>query len=219
MAQDAVGPSGLPIVGEQDKKVNLLPIVVMMLLPLAVGIGLAYGIYFISKADYDPRLEAIAADSGKFWLYLAPVIFGRTSTFINMYPAVRWKSQLGLQGNIRANMYIFKQIGDSAPANAVVLETEGDVGSYNRANRSLHHMVENFGLLLMATYMCGQVFPVAVLILVALFCVGRIVHQIGYTKGYGGHGMGFLLSNMIALPLIEGLCFVIFLQSALKVQN
>lgn len=33
--------------------------------------------------------------------------------------------------------------GDNSPANAVVLEEEGDIGKYNRANRSMHHFIEN----------------------------------------------------------------------------
>mmetsp|Transcript_106897 Transcript_106897/g.212274 ORF Transcript_106897/g.212274 Transcript_106897/m.212274 type:complete len:225 (-) Transcript_106897:77-751(-) len=212
----AVCPSGLPLVNENDKKVNWLPLVVVLSVPLALGIGIAYAIYFITKDEYDKQLNDIASAPGLCWLYLAPVFFGRTLCFVNMYPAVRWKSQLGLKGNIRANVYIFKLIGENAPSNAAVLETDGDVGAYNRSNRSLHHMVENFGLLLMATYMCGKVFPVAALIVVLIFCIGRIMHQIGYTKGYGSHGVGFLLSNVVASPLMEGLCFVIFLQSALK---
>jgi hypothetical protein len=30
-------------------------------------------------------------------------------------------------------------------AATTVMEDEGEVGAYNRANRSMHHMVENFG--------------------------------------------------------------------------
>jgi len=50
-----------------------------------------------------------------------------------------------MTGNIRANMYFYKNIGDKAPGNAVVLQDTGDAGAYNRANRSVHHMIENFG--------------------------------------------------------------------------
>lgn len=41
-------------------------------------------------------------------------------------------------GNLRANMMIYKQLG-SKDGQYVVLETEGPVGCYNRANRSLFH--------------------------------------------------------------------------------
>ena len=32
-------------------------------------------------------------------------------------------------------------------------------------------------------YMCGQVFPFPTFVLVCVFCLGRIMHQIGYTTG------------------------------------
>ena len=32
--------------------------------------------------------------------------------------------------------------------NAVILIDEGDIGAYNRANRSISHMIENYGALL-----------------------------------------------------------------------
>jgi hypothetical protein len=40
-------------------------------------------------------------------------------------------------GNLRANMYIFKVLhANDATAGRVVLDEEGAVGEYNRANRS-----------------------------------------------------------------------------------
>ena len=41
-----------------------------------------------------------------------------------------------------------------------------------------------------------------------LFCVGRIMHQTGYTNGYGGHGIGFALLTLAAVAM-EGLMLVV----------
>ncbi len=42
-------------------------------------------------------------------------------------------------GNLRANMMIYKELGAKEDAPYVGLETQGPVGCYNRANRSLFH--------------------------------------------------------------------------------
>ena len=107
----------------------------------------------------------------------------------------------------QANLYLFK-VNVEESKNAlppVILEDEGTAGMYNRANRSLHHYVENMPGLLLCFAPAGFCFPFPVLVVTAIFCVGRVLHQTGYTnKGYGGHGLGFALS-LTSTVIIEGL--------------
>jgi hypothetical protein len=35
---------------------------------------------------------------------------------------------------------------------------------------------------------------------------------VGYTTGYGGHGAGFMVSNLIASNAVEGLCLLVALK-------
>ena len=88
--------------------------------------------------------------------------------------------------------------------NAIIMEDQGPTGAYNRANRSLTHMVENFGIFVAGLFLTGTVFPEPAFALTCVFCAGRIAHQVGYTTGYGGHGLGFALS-MLACVTMEGL--------------
>ena len=90
----------------------------------------------------------------------------------------------------------------------VVYDEDGSNGKYNRANRSVQHMTENFGLFVASIYAVGIVYPFPIFILICAFCAGRIIHQIGYTSKYGAHGAGFALS-MLACAVVEGLCLVI----------
>ena len=191
----------------------LLQLVGFTTIPLAIGLAIACGIYkYGSTAAYDKKIAAAVAHDGH-WIYLAVVVFGRLVALINTYP-MSWKGKVMRMksGNLRSNMYIYKQVGDKAADNAVVLEDGGDVGGYNRANRSLHHMVETFGVLVVGLALAGAVFPFPVFVLTCLFAVGRVMHQVGYTTGYGSHGLGFMVANMIALNALEGLCLLVALK-------
>lgn len=189
-------------------KANPFKLIPFILIPLAIGTGLALVIYRYAGGDatYEAKFEDIA-NNDLHWTYLAVVVFGRTISYLNFYP-MAWKS--GMKGNTRANPFFYKTDGGEL----VVLETEGDIGRYNRANRSVHHMIENFGAFLAGMVLAGQVFPFPVFCLVCLFCLGRILHQSGYTSGYGSHGVGFLFSIVLAGSTMEGLCFLIYLKAS-----
>merc|ERR1719310_1517042 len=94
-------------------------------------------------------------------------------------------------GNVRANMFIYKIAGEGNMKNAVIYNEDGDIGSYNRANRSVGHFLENSTPILLSIILCGFVYAMPTMVLAILFCLGRMLHQIGYSiKGYGGHGIG-----------------------------
>jgi len=209
---EKVLPSGLPdMTGKKGGPPILLA--AFLVVPVAIGFAIANGIYKYGSTDkYDKKIAGIVAEEAH-WLYLAAVVFGRLVAIINMIPMV-WKDRVMTMksGNLRANMYVYKAIGDKAGENAVVLEDSGDLGGYNRANRSLHHMVENMGLFVVALALAGAVFPFPVFVLTCMFAIGRVMHQVGYTTGYGGHGMGFMISNMIASNALEGLCLLVALK-------
>ena len=75
----------------------------------------------------------------------------------------------------------------------------------------MHHMVENFAVVVAGIALVGNVFPFPTFVFTCLFGAGRVLHQIGYTKGYGSHGIGFML-HKIASAGIEGLALIIALR-------
>jgi uncharacterized membrane protein YecN with MAPEG domain len=94
----------------------------------------------------------------------------------------------------------------------VVLVEHGDLGRYNRANRSLHHFTETSLPVVVAIGLVSQVWPVHAFGLTCAFALGRVLHQIGYSseKGYGVHAPGFVLVTLTTetlggLMLIAGL--------------
>ena len=198
-------PRGLPDMtpAERDEgaKTGKTMVTVLSVVPALIGLDAIYS--FGSTAKYDAKL-AIVTEAEMYWVYLGAFVISRMVGFVNTYPMI-FKSRVmrGKSGNLRANMYIFKLIGEqSSKPNAVVLDEDGDAGVYNRANRSMHHMVENSPALGCVLVLSGFVFPFPACVLACAFALGRVVHQVGYTSGYGAHAPGFMLS-MLAM---EGLC-------------
>ena len=81
----------------------------------------------------------------------------------------------------------------------MLFENDGLMGKYNRANRSLTHMIENFASVLAGLVLSGSVFPFPTFVCTCVFGVGRILHQVGYSSGYGNHGLGFMFAMLATL--------------------
>ena len=110
----------------------------------ALGSAIAWRIYTRGNtALYDKNItKLVEGELG--YQHLAASIFNIPVAWVNSYPML-YKSMIMrfTSGNLRANMQIYKQYGKDASSGYVLLETHGPVGSYNRANRSLTHFVEN----------------------------------------------------------------------------
>jgi len=72
-------------------------------------------------------------------------------------------------------------------------------------------MIENFGAVLLGLPMAGNVFPFPTFCAAVAFCVGRVMHQVGYTTGYGAHGLGFMIAAF-ATVAIEGMLLMVALK-------
>jgi len=216
--EDTETPSAItaiPVITQEDKDsgfrtMSIFTVVLVLVAP-CIGFGLAYAIYVISPSSYDAKIAAVKKQD-MHWVFAAAVVVARTVAFLNFYPMIL-KSQVmsGKAGNLRANMYIFKVLSpDAALSLPVVLEDEGDLGRYNRANRSLHHFTENMGFFVVGLYLAGTCFPAPTFVLACIFGLGRVVHQVGYSseKGYGNHGAGFALAQLATL-ILEGLLILV----------
>ena len=174
--------------------------IAILLAMLGFGTGLAYGSLFLDseagRANRAAKLSVVASMDLK-WLYGALVLLGRTVALLNFVPTA-YKS--GVKGNARANPFIF----ETADGSPVLYRESGFEGRYNRANRSVQHMVEGAGPFLAARAPVGWLFPRQTAAAAAAFCAGRVLHQKGYARGYGGHAPGFILT-MLALLTVEGL--------------
>ena len=201
-----------------DAKPTLTVPLLFATVPLAIGGGIAEALYHMNADAYDLRIASVRAYD-LHWPLFGAVLFGVLTRFLNFFagplkgPAMAGRAK----GNIRANMYLYKvseQDDSSPPMPPVILEDRGAAGMYNRANRSLHHFLESSPPFLLNFAPAGFLFPHAAFVLMCVFAVGRVAHQVGYTtKGYGGHGAGFGLA-LLASVILEGLVFVAALRAA-----
>eukprot|EP00435_Cladocopium_sp_Y103_P049804 s1468_g15.t1 len=139
-----------------DAGKNIAMVSVLLTVPRLIGFGIAFAIYkFGATAKYDSQLKTFGKEDGYGWLYLAVYLFSVVVSFVNLFPMYyKGKVMKGDAGNLRANMFIYTV--DDGSNKHVVLEEEGGIGEYNRANRSLGHFVENVaGELVKVSYGIG----------------------------------------------------------------
>lgn len=208
---ESTTPSSTTTTTEAEIKVNYVFTILATLVSLGIGFGIASGIYSYGNTSlYEKNIAAVSSNEESYWVFLAIVVFGRMIAFVNLVPASYKKD---MNGNVRSNPFFYK-IHESSKDEMVVFQEDGNLGKYNRANRSTHHMVENFGGFVAGLVLAGSVFPFPTFVLTCLFALGRVLHQIGYTKKYGGHAPGFLISSVIATPTLEGLLLLVFLKAS-----
>jgi len=192
----------------------LLSVAGMVSVLQAIGFGIAFAVFkFGATSVYSEKIAAVVA-AGQAPVFAALVAIAFSIRLVNFVPMIykekvmkgAMRDELG--ANMRSNPFIYKAVG---PSNETVLfQNDGVVGKYNRANRSLTHMTENFGSVLAGLALAGSVFPLPTLACACAFGLGRLVHQVGYSGGYGKHGLGFMISMLSSITL-EGLCLVVAL--------
>ncbi|EQC35204.1 hypothetical protein SDRG_07433 [Saprolegnia diclina VS20] len=212
MSGRPLGPNGLPVM--RVAKPQLFVTAILVIVPALMGLCIAYfGVYARGPlATYEARIAALVA-TDLHWACAAVVVFGRLVAFANGYPmAHKGRIVLPFSGNLRVNPFYYKAVGKDAPENLIGLVEDGAVGAYNRANRSLHHMIENNGAVLASIFLGARVFPYEVFVTIATYGLGRVLHQVGYTWGFGGHAIGFYIATLAGNTL-EALHLIIALKA------
>eukprot|EP00930_Biecheleria_cincta_P011612 TRINITY_DN11456_c0_g3_i2.p1 TRINITY_DN11456_c0_g3~~TRINITY_DN11456_c0_g3_i2.p1 ORF type:complete len:275 (-),score=43.56 TRINITY_DN11456_c0_g3_i2:213-962(-) len=209
--------TGLPVMSQGALKkgwsqmTRMLPLFVLM--PRLIGCGIAYLVYSLAGTEEaDARmknLNKLLMFNGELgYLYLAAGSFSLLVALQNNLPML-FKSQVmpGNAANLRSNMMIYKVNSQPKPP-YVVMEEDGDIGRYNRANRALNHFVENTPSFALCVLMAGLIFPTGTFALVAVYAIARVWYQYAYaTGGYGvgfcKHGVPFGVANILVFPPIE----------------
>lgn len=219
-----VPETGLPYIDEdtveEKKKNGFIMAIVMTSVPRLLGLGIAILVYFLGKDKYDSRMQALMkigfVEFPHGFLYLSIGAFSKLVTWSNWMP-MTYKPGVfpGNAGNLRSNMFVYRvnYTDGITRAPATVLEDEGHVGYYNRANRALYHLVENGMAVLANIAAAGVIFGEAVFCLTLLYTIFRTTYQYAYTQG--GYGFGlckhayhFMIHSMLLAPAIEGLVWV-----------
>jgi hypothetical protein len=223
------GETGLPEVSEADKEKGKKSaprgLVIQLVVARIIGTLIAFAIVrLVNFSDFNQRIKVLrtpftdAPDLNMHLesIYLALAILSVLVSFLNMYPMVYKAAVLpGNAGNLRANMLIYKanfSEGNPGKLPYVVMEEIGDIGCYNRANRSLHHFNENSACLTALVVAAGLVLPGPTLTITVLYALCRVWYQVAYTiGGYGfglcKHAVPFMVHTLMYL-ILEGFVWV-----------
>merc|ERR1719272_1405235 len=182
----------------------------LLLVPRVICMGIGVAVYLYGDTAFYNKQIALVTNGRWGYVYVGAGVFSFLVSFLNMFPtAVKAKVMLQESGNLRANMAIYKvavPAGEKAMP-YVVMEEDGPVGEYNRANRSLFHFNENAANVVMNFVFAGFVFSFPAMVCICIFAFGRILHQQGYTTGYGSHGAGFGIA-MLSGGTLEALVLI-----------
>ncbi|RHY00157.1 hypothetical protein DYB25_003530 [Aphanomyces astaci] len=199
-------PSGLPQVPPSESGPKYGPLLILTVAPLVVGVVVAHVVYTQGdKSAYDLRMLTAALNADMLWTCLAVVVLGRVVAFANCYPlAVKGCFLTKDDRQLWANSFLLTEIGPNCAKNVVVMDSEGDVGMYNRANRALQDMVQTCGVVLAALFLASTVFAFPAFAVSLAFCWGWVVHVVSFAMNYDSHGLGYLLATLAAATL-EGM--------------
>ena len=180
-----------------------------------VGYGIAQRLYKEGETDfYDEKIKLVR-EYDLHLACLAIIVFGITNTFLAYYPFFHKEvlNHFRLENlNFRTNSFIYKlATKKEGEGSAVILYEDGDLGRYNRANRSIYNFLENSLPIIAATPLAFFMFPHPAFQCVCAYAFGRFIYQIGYT--YGGflfHLPGFFLDRFATFTMLSLLSIAYF---------
>eukprot|EP00928_Gymnodinium_smaydae_P088332 TRINITY_DN72439_c0_g1_i1.p1 TRINITY_DN72439_c0_g1~~TRINITY_DN72439_c0_g1_i1.p1 ORF type:complete len:217 (-),score=40.46 TRINITY_DN72439_c0_g1_i1:111-761(-) len=167
----------------------------------AIGVGVAFAVYsFGAKDKYDAKISLLASyELG--WLYLSLFVIKLGILGININLAVHRKTA---KVNVPDQQVYTVFTGSSAPMGYVLMEKEGDIGRFNRAQRALQNLFEQLPLFLVYLLAAGFVFPFPAFVLACFFMTMRIVSAVGYTTAPAGRMAGNMLGGL-GMEALQGL--------------
>ena len=197
---------------------------ILFFFPL-VGLGVAHAVYRLgATALYDNQF-ALLKSCNCGWLYIIVALFNVLTSWLSTYPIYLKNKIFHSPGDMPAldifelsnlrgpTQQVYKVLSSSANGlptaeertrGFVVPESEGLIGQYNRANRSMQHFAEN-SVGAGARLMCSAfAFPFPTLVTFGFFVCGRVMHQVGYADAKKGYTSLVRVVGMILFTMLLG---------------
>jgi len=174
---------------------------IAMIVNEIIGLCIGASIYFFGKrAEYDIKLDILAQyDLGWVLLsvWLLKIGWGATNL---------WQAHARHLAKVPPpNQHAYVTVSPDLQRKSIVLmEDEGVLGQWNRAQRATMNYLE-YGLWTLGCAIVGGfVFPFPVFVLSALFVVARLACAAGYTESAQGRMKGYILS-VLPVAGLEGI--------------
>mmetsp|Transcript_34832 Transcript_34832/g.68323 ORF Transcript_34832/g.68323 Transcript_34832/m.68323 type:complete len:213 (-) Transcript_34832:46-684(-) len=191
---------GIPTKGPYPPGVKSIPMFYGAItgISLVVGQAFAHGVYtFAGTSAFDAKLTTLAAQ-GLGWMYLGMGAFKACSMGVAVILGT-WRNESKV-GN--PNQHVYKTFGSSDSTPYVLMEEEGVIGKFNRAQRAHMVMVEGLPLLLANFLLAAFVFPLPAFLCAVVFSVTKVQSAAGYVKDTDSR---MSIGNIFAGAFIEGL--------------
>jgi len=170
-----------------------------------ICLGIAFAIYkFGSTEKYDKKIELLTAyDLGWVYLVMFAVKLGMFGININLGVA-RKAAKVNVPDQ---QVYKVHTPDDASPLGFVLMESEGDLGRFNRAQRAYMNYLESAPLFFVYVLLAGFVFPFPTFVTGFYYAVMRIVAAVGYTQEPKGRMAGNMLGNL-GSGVLEGMVII-----------
>mmetsp|Transcript_96422 Transcript_96422/g.241751 ORF Transcript_96422/g.241751 Transcript_96422/m.241751 type:complete len:220 (+) Transcript_96422:59-718(+) len=175
------------------------------LVSLAISLGIAFAVYELGPTTkYDAKITLLASyDLG--WVYLGLFVVKLALLSININLGIsRQKSKVNVPDQQVYKVYTPE---GSPSLGYVLMEKDGDLGRFNRAQRALMVHLEQSPFFLVFFLLAGFVFPFPTFVTGCFYSVMRVTSAIGYTVAPQGRIAGNMLGSLGA-SLLDA--FVIF---------
>eukprot|EP00930_Biecheleria_cincta_P028335 TRINITY_DN19774_c0_g1_i1.p1 TRINITY_DN19774_c0_g1~~TRINITY_DN19774_c0_g1_i1.p1 ORF type:complete len:221 (-),score=38.97 TRINITY_DN19774_c0_g1_i1:179-841(-) len=176
---DGVDERGIPTKSEYPP----LPIPalygIMTTIFIGVGLAIAFGIYTLgSTSRYDSKISTLAAgDLG--WAYLGLFVTKLCMFLTNVNLGMARKES---KVNVPDQQVYKVYTGSEKPLGYVLMEQEGVLGRFNRAQRALQNSLEAMPTFLANFLLAAYVFPFPALVAATWYGLCRVAYAFGYTS-------------------------------------
>lgn len=176
---------------------------------LVLGSAIAFGLSFFTFEKYQQGLHFLAdRDLGFLYLGIFPVKIGMLLININLGSA-RKESKVNVPDQ---QVYKVHTPAGQDPLGYVLMEQDGVIGQFNRAQRALMNQMEALPLFLFSFVLAGFVCPKQTFVVGTIWMILRVVYAVGYTRSASSRVAGGMLSNLL-LAILDGFVIVAGIQA------
>lgn len=197
-----VDSRGIPLKRSAYHPFTSVPLFYVVLYTILYSIAIPIVYYGILQRNTNDHVKlAILAEYDLGYLYMTAFILkiGYLIMFINLGFA-KHKSRVNLP-----DQHVYKVMGSKAKESDlgyVLLEQEGVLGRFNRAQRAVQNYHETYPQMVLYIVLAGFVYPFEVMIVSAVFALVRVMSAIGYTQVRDGRLPGYMLS-LVTVSVLE----------------
>jgi len=111
------------------------------------------------------------------------------------------------------DQHVYKVMGaEGSKLGYVLMETEGALGDFNRAQRALMNYHENFPTIVLQYLVASFVFPFESFICISLWAVSRCMGAAGYKGSVKGR-MNGMLPGIVSMFVLQGMIIIVALKA------